>query len=94
MVGLRRFVWGMLAGLRVRIHAGVAANGANPKKRVAPQPERIWNFCGLKRGPLEPLQLLLDQWRTRKTGTPIQTGRPAGILLERVRTGIFEQRIR
>ena len=40
------------------------------------------NFGGLRRGPLEPLQLLLDQWHAREAGTPIQTGRPAGIHLE------------
>lgn len=52
------------------------------KDRMAPHTGHVSNFCGLKRGPLEPAQLLSDQWRTRKTGMPIQTGCPAGILLE------------
>ena len=41
---------------------------------LAPQSGRVSNFCSVKRGPIEPFQLLSDQWHPRKTGTPIQTG--------------------
>jgi len=57
---------------------------------LAPQSGHVSNFCSLKRGPLEPVQFLSGQWRTRKTGTLIQTGCPAEILLERLRTSMFE----
>jgi hypothetical protein len=69
-------------------------NGKAEFGRLAPQPGHVSNFCGLKRGPLEPFQLLLDQWHPHQTGTRIQTGRPGEILLERLRTIIFEQGIR
>src|ERR1022692_2412341 len=43
---------------------------------VAPHTGHVSNFRGLKRSPLEPVQLLSGQWRTRKTGVRIQTGHP------------------
>jgi hypothetical protein len=38
----------------------------------------------VKRGALEPVQFLSDEWLRRGTGTPIQTGCPAGTSLELV----------
>jgi hypothetical protein len=61
---------------------------------VAPHTGHVSNFRGLKLGPLEPVQFLLGQWRSRKTGTRIQTGCPAEILLERLRTSTFKHRMR
>jgi hypothetical protein len=52
-------------------------------RHLASQSGHVSNSCGLKRRPLEPLQLLLDQGYPHKTGTPIQPGRPAEIVLER-----------
>src|ERR1022692_4076625 len=45
---------------------------------VAPHTGHVSNFRGLKRSPLEPVQLLSGQWRTRKTGVRIQTGHQSG----------------
>ena len=51
-------------------------------RALAPQSGHVSNFCGLTRGPIEPVQFLSVQSRTGKTGTPIQAGYPAEILLE------------
>ena len=52
------------------------------RPRVAPQSGHVSNFCGLKRGPLEPLQLPSGQWLARKAGTTVQTASPARARLE------------
>src|ERR1039457_230159 len=46
---------------------------------VAPHTGHVSNFRGLKRSPLEPVQLLSGQWRTRKTGVRVSNplGSPA-----------------
>ena len=53
-----------------------------PSWTLAPHTGHVSNFRGLKRGPLEPVQLLSDQWLPRKTGAPIQTGCPGWTHLE------------
>jgi hypothetical protein len=40
----------------------------------ASQSGHVSNSCGVKCRPLEPLQMLFDQQRTRNTGRPVQTG--------------------
>lgn len=50
---------------------------------------------GIERGGLIatiPLAPKEHTWSTRKTGTPVQTGRPAEILLEPVRPRVLERR--
>ena len=59
---------------------------------LAPQSGYVSNFCGLKRGPLEPLQLLTDQRRAGKTDAPILTGCPAEMLLE-LREHVLSERV-
>jgi hypothetical protein len=49
---------------------------------LAPHTGHVSNFCGLRHGPLELLQLLSDQWHARKSGRPIQTGHPVEMVLE------------
>jgi hypothetical protein len=46
-------------------------------------------YCRLP--PLEPFQFLAGQWFQRKTGTPIQTRRPAEAALERGEQRMFEK---
>ena len=41
---------------------------------MAPQSGHVSNFCGLKRGPLEPIQLISGQSHPHKSGAPIQAG--------------------
>lgn len=65
-----------------------AVSGRNGSIGVAPQSGHVSNFCGLERGPFEPVQLLSEQRREIGTGTPIQTGRPAGTVLERRESNI------
>src|ERR1039457_5797764 len=50
--------------------------------RLAPHPGHVSNFCGIKAGALEPLQLVVTKRHPHKTGPPIQTGRPAKMSLE------------
>ena len=49
---------------------------------LAPQSGHVSSFRSMKRGPLEPIQLLSGQRHMRKTGARIQTGCPHWIHLE------------
>jgi len=65
-----------ILGKRVRVLLGAAdpgcTNDATERRTVlAPHLGHVSNFCGIKRGPLEPLQLLLGQWHPRSIGRPI-----------------------
>ena len=51
-------------------------------KELAPQSGHVSNSRGLRRGPLEPPELLSEQWHPHESGTSIQIGRPARILFE------------
>jgi len=63
---------------------------------MAPQSGHVSNLCNLKRGPLEPLQLLSGQWHKSQAGALIQieTGCPVEIDSNDPRTSMFEPRIR
>ena len=61
--------------------ATLSPNRVNNLDRL-PHLGHVSNFCGLKHGPLELIQLLSDQGRARRTGAPIQTGYPSELLLE------------
>src|SRR5271165_7643219 len=59
---------------------------------LAPQSGHVSNLCGLKRSPLEPLELLSDQRHPHKTGTLIQTGCPVWTRLELDGCGVLDMR--
>jgi len=82
----------MTSGARAALSTGNPVLGSHIL--VAPESAshrgHVSNLCGLEHAPLEPVQPLSDQGRAGRTGTCIQTGRPAGIILERPENGAFE----